>query len=166
MTQRLPFVLTAFLTATSAFSQAAESASDVAQNTASNLATEGAENTAELIQSGLNVDLETYLWTNRLLVVFADADRDPRFAQQMELINAVPDALVERDVIVLTDTDPAARSALRQKLRPRGFMIALVGKDGTVYLRKPTPWSVREISASIDKNPLRQQEIRDRRATP
>ena len=42
----------------------------------------------------------------------------------------------------------------------------LIGKDGTVYLRKPFPWSVREISRSIDKMPLRQQEIRDRRDAP
>ena len=46
---------------------------------------------------------------------------------------------------------------------PRGFMLMLVGKDGQVYLRKPLPWSVREISRSIDKLPQRQQEIRDRR---
>ena len=42
-------------------------------------------------------------------------------------------------------------------------MLVLIGKDGSVYLRKPFPWSVREIGRSIDKMPLRQQEIRDRR---
>jgi hypothetical protein len=41
-------------------------------------------------------------------------------------------------------------------------MLALLAKDGTVMLRKPFPWNVREISRSIDKLPLRQQEIRDR----
>ena len=64
-------------------------------------------------------------------------------------------------MVVLTDTNPAARSALRQELRPRGFMLVLIGKDGNPYLRKPFPWDVRTISASIDKMPLRQQEIRD-----
>ncbi len=42
-------------------------------------------------------------------------------------------------------------------------MLVLVGKDGSVYLRKPFPWDVRELSRSIDKMPLRQQEMRDRR---
>ena len=49
----------------------------------------------------------------------------------------------------------------RRKFRPRGFMLTLIGKDGEVELRKPFPWDVREISRSIDKMPLRQQEIRD-----
>ena len=34
--------------------------------------------------------------------------------------------------------------------------------DGTILLRKPAPWDVREISRSIDKLPLRKQEVRDR----
>jgi hypothetical protein len=47
------------------------------------------------------------------------------------------------------------------QLRPRGFMLALVSKDGSVFQRKPAPWDVREISRAIDKLPQRQQEIRD-----
>ena len=58
---------------------------------------------------------------------------------------------------------PAAETAIRTELRPRGFMLVLIGKDGFKYLRKPLPWDVREITRSIDKMPLRQQEIRDRR---
>ena len=65
-------------------------------------------------------------------------------------------------MIIITDTDPAARSPLRQELRPRGFGLVLVGKDGRVALRKPAPWDVRELTRSIDKMPLRQQEIRER----
>ena len=64
-------------------------------------------------------------------------------------------------MVVLTDTDPAADSALRQTFRPRGFMLVLVGKDGQIKLRKPLPWDVRELSRAIDKSPLRQQELRD-----
>ena len=66
-----------------------------------------------------------------------------------------------RDVVVLTDTNPDARQPLRLRMRPRGFMLVLVGKDGGIKLRKPFPWSVREISRSIDKMPIRQREIRD-----
>jgi len=159
MTHRLTLVLAGFLAATSAFAQTAEPAENDATATVETVA----ENTPELIQSGLNTDLSEYLWKNRVLVVFADTERDPRFLQQLELIEAFPDVLIERDVVVLTDTDPAAKSALRKQLRPRGFMLALVEKDGVVYLRKPAPLTVRELSASIDKHPLRQQEIRDRR---
>ena len=111
------------------------------------------------------VDVAEFQWVNRLLVVFADSPADPRFVQQMEMLEALPEELAERDVIVLSDANPALKTALRTKYRPRGLMRVLVGKDGTVYLRKALPWDVREISRSIDKLPTRQQEIRDRRLT-
>ncbi len=111
------------------------------------------------------VVLEDLQWQLRALVVFGRGDNDPLFLEQMDLIAARADALAERDVIVVTDTDPDTLSELRRKLRPRSFMLALIGKDGRVAFRKPAPWDVREISRSIDKMPLRQQEISNRRGT-
>ena len=73
------------------------------------------------------------------------------------------DDLARRDVIILTDTDPTAGSDARARLRPRGFGLVVMGKDGRVAQRKPVPWDVREIGRAIDKMPLRQQEIRDGR---
>ena len=108
---------------------------------------------------------EDFLWRARPLVVFADSPFDPNFQEQMDLLTSRIDELVERDVVILVDTDPANPSALRTRLRPRGFMLALIGKDGGVKLRKPLPWDVRELSRSIDKMPIRQQEIRDRRGS-
>ncbi|QGX97795.1 DUF4174 domain-containing protein [Roseovarius faecimaris] len=108
-------------------------------------------------------DLSEFVWINRPIVVLADSPQDPRFIQQMKFIEAELDELAERDVVVLTDTDPSANSALREALHPRGFMLVLIGKDGMIKLRKPVPWDVREISRVIDKMPMRQQEIRDRR---
>ncbi|MBI6629628.1 DUF4174 domain-containing protein [Pontibaca salina] len=116
-----------------------------------------------IIQPADDADLSEFLWTNRPLIVFADSPADPRFTQQIANIKADPNALRVRDVIVLTDTDPAARSPLRQKLRPRGFMLVLIAKDGSVTQRKPLPWTVREISRAIDKTPERKREIEDRR---
>ena len=112
--------------------------------------------------SGGDVDLREFLWIKRPIVVFADTPNDPRFIEQMNLLRADIPAIVTRDIIVLTDTDPDARSELRRTLRPRGFMLVLMDKDGGVKLRKPSPWDMREISRSIDKWPTRQQEIRER----
>ncbi len=103
--------------------------------------------------------LDGYRWLNRLIVVFSDSPNDPRFSEQTELLLLRPGELLERDIIVLTDTDPSADSHLRRQLRPRGFVVLVIGKDGGVKLRKPIPWSVREISRAIDKMPLRQREI-------
>lgn len=106
-----------------------------------------------------DLTLSDFEWIARPVVVFADSPNDPRFAEQMGLIEAEIDRLAERDVVVITDTDPDARSDLRTKLRPRGFALVLVAKDGRVNLRKPAPWSVRELTRAIDKMPLRQQEL-------
>ena len=118
------------------------------------------------IFDGPEIDLDDFRWQARAVVVFADSPFNPNFQEQVRLLEAGIEELVERDVLLVTDTDPDAESAIRERLRPRGFMLALIGKDGTVALRKPLPWDVRELSRSIDKMPLRQQEIRDRRADP
>lgn len=106
-------------------------------------------------------DLTEFHWKKRPILVFADSENDPAYEEQMALLRDRPEELTARDVIVLTDTDPAARSPLRLKMRPRGFMLVLVGKDGEIKLRKPRPWDVREITRSIDKMTIRQREIRD-----
>lgn len=102
------------------------------------------------------------IFLKRAVVVFADTPDDPNFVRQMELIARDPRSLAERDVIVVTDTDPAAKTALRQKLRPRGFGLVLMDKDWTPVIRKPLPWDVREITHAIDKFPLRRQEMTER----
>ena len=121
------------------------------------------EEMPQTIFDASEVSLADLQWVLRPLVVFADTPNDPRFRQQIDLLMADIGQLAERDVILITDTEPDAQSELRTALRPRGYMMALVAKDGRVALRKPSPWSVRELSRSIDKMPLRQQEIRDRR---
>lgn len=107
--------------------------------------------------------LDEYMWTARPVVVFADSAQDPRFVRQMEMFERDAADLDDRDVVVLTDTDPAADGPLRQALHPRDFQLVVIDKDGTVLFRKPRPWSVREISRAIDKTPLREEELEARR---
>ena len=106
-------------------------------------------------------DLSAFQWKKRPVLVFANSENDPAYVAQMEYLRDREEELRLRDVIVLTDTDPTARSALRLRMRPRGFMLVLVDKEGQIELRKPFPWDVREITRSIDKMPLRQREIRE-----
>lgn len=103
--------------------------------------------------------LEDYLWKNRPIVVFADTPEDARFKLQMNYLESRMEELEDRDVVILTDTNPSEKSALREALHPRGFSFVLIGKDGGVKLRKPSPWTVREIIRTIDKMPMRQQEM-------
>ena len=122
------------------------------------------EQPAELTTfEGHAITLEDFQWMNRPVIVFADSANDPRFQTQIELLEEGSAGLIERDVVLVTDTDPGKFSDVRKKLRPRGFMLVLIGKDGGVKLRKPFPWDVRELTRVIDKTELRQREVRERR---
>jgi hypothetical protein len=127
----------------------------VAEGTASEPPAFGPVEAAEVV-------LADQMFVTRPLVVFADTPNDPNFQRQMELLARAYPALEERDVLLVVDTDPAARSEWRQKLRPRGFSLVIMDKDLRPVIRKPLPWEVREITAAIDKLPLRRQEVLER----
>ena len=112
------------------------------------------------IFSTSDVDLEDMIWAARPLIIFANSPLDPTFKQQMTLLQEGFEVLIERDVMVVVDTSPNSKSILRKNLRPKGFVWVLIGKDGTVKLRKPFAWDMRELSRVIDKMPMRQQEIK------
>ena len=109
------------------------------------------------------VDLRDFQYLARPFVIFADSPRQPQVLEQLRLIEAELGTLADRDVVVILDTDPEARSEVRQELRPRGFALVLLDKDGRVTLRRPAPLSVREIARAIDRTPLRQEELRNGR---
>lgn len=110
-------------------------------------------------RSAEGLTLDDFLWVARPIIIFADTPADPRVAEQLELLAERPAALLERDVVVIVDTDPDARSAIRLALRPRGFSIVVLTKDGTIGLRRPALRDVREIVRAIDNFQLRQEEL-------
>lgn len=111
------------------------------------------------ILSATEADPADFLWNARPVVVFADTPNDPAFREQMRVLEGRNEALIERDVVVIADSDPRVNSVWRQQLHPRGFSLVIIDKDGQVKQRRPLPWDVREISRAIDKLPLRRQEI-------
>ena len=106
-----------------------------------------------------DVNIADVIWVARPWVIFADSPLDPIFSQQMALLRAGLNVAQDRDVMIIVDTDPSAKSNLRETLRPKGFNWVLIGKDGMVKLRKPFAWDMRELSRVIDKMPIRQQEM-------
>ena len=100
-----------------------------------------------------------FLWQARPVVVFSDTPDDPAFVEQIAALRRDARQLALRDVVVVTDADPAGNSAWRRALRPRGFSLVVIDKDGQVKIRRPSPWDVREIGRAIDRLPLRRQEI-------
>ncbi len=114
------------------------------------------------LEENVDLTIDEFLWQKRLFIIFSDSPFDPNYIEQIGFLEQGVDSLLEREVVVLFDSKPAVESTIRTELRPRGFAIILIGKDGIIYLRKPTTWNVREISNTIDKFPIRQQEIRAR----
>lgn len=109
---------------------------------------------------GATADLNAYLWVARPVIVFADSPEMPAFKEQMSMLEARWPELAARDVVLLTDTDPKANGPLRKRLRPHGFSLVIIEKDGQIAMRKPAPWDVREIGRAIDKMPIRREELR------
>lgn len=107
--------------------------------------------------------LKDMLWVARPVVVFADNPNDPRFAQQMQMLEQRIDDMAARDVVILTDTDPDAGGPLRRELRPSGFGLVLIDRDGSIVQRRPSPTTAREIINLIDRLPSRRQETGSRR---
>lgn len=131
-----------------------------------NIAKASASNEVNLSIIDLNlsnnspITISDFFGNKRVIIIFSDNSEDPNFTAQLNLLESRKNILKERDVIVLIDTSPISKSNIRLKLRPQGFVFILIGKDGKIALRKSRPWSVREISRSIDKMPLRKQEIK------
>lgn len=96
------------------------------------------------------------------LVIVVSRSGDPRAAQQHALLQQDEAALRERDVVVQDVTPEAARRD-RPELgvsEHAAFALLLVGKDGTVKLRRDAPVPAAAITALIDTMPMRQQEMR------
>ena len=108
-------------------------------------------------------DLDALKWVSRPIVIFADTPSDPRLAQQLEEFEGRKAELDDRDVVIIVDTDPASRSDLRTRFRPRDFRVLVLGKDGEVKYRKSNPVTAREVIRLIDRFPIRRDEIAARR---
>jgi hypothetical protein len=115
-------------------------------------------------RAAADVSLDDELWVSRPVLLFAPRADDPLLFRQLAALEEEWPALAERDVVVIVDTDPAGESDARSRIRPHGFMMVLLSKDGTVAQRKPSPWSARALIHALDKMPLRIEVAKERRA--
>ena len=108
------------------------------------------------------IEARDFIWVNRIIVVMADTPNDPNFERQLDALRDRADEFFARDAVVIFDAHPEDRSPLRQVLRPRGFMTAIIDKDGEVKARRPAVRTGREMMAVIDRFPSRRQEMLER----
>ncbi|MDF0597092.1 DUF4174 domain-containing protein [Psychromarinibacter halotolerans] len=106
-------------------------------------------------------NLDVYRWDKRVVLLFAEDDLDPTLATARARLAAAAAGLAERDIVVLTDTNPGAGGAIRSGLGVGGFAMVLVGKDGTVKLNRSAFIDVDELFGVIDAMPMRRREMQD-----
>ena len=121
---------------------------------------------------------------HRVLLVFAPSDRDPRYVQQMRMLEHHDAEMQERDLVlipVVTDVGPQItpetlrvirgpgmsdeeQLLARQRfhLAPEAFAVVLLGKDGGEKLRVTAPVSMDRLNRTIDAMPMRKDEMKAR----
>jgi hypothetical protein len=117
--------------------------------------------------------LKPFQWKARVLVVSAPKGDDASLRAQAAILSADGDGQADRDMAVIRlvgDQGPAGvdAQALRERLSlpPDRFEVVLVGKDGTIVLRRRQPVPLAELFDRIDAMPMRRDEIRRRTLPP
>ena len=119
---------------------------------------------------------DPYLWKYRPVLVFAPDAANVYFERQEEAVRSQPNAFRSRDIVVVYvvgdsvtqqfgPAPGADAAALRRKygVERNEFHAILVGKDGGVKLKSPSPLSAARLSNVIDAMPMRQDEMRANR---
>ncbi|MEQ8822916.1 MAG: DUF4174 domain-containing protein [Filomicrobium sp.] len=117
-----------------------------------------------------------YKWKNRPVVVFAGPGGEAQLAEQRRLFSGKQAGLKERDIVVIWVDHDSVRTQFgpgpglsAAQLRTRfgvenvRFRVVLVGKDGGTKISQSRPLSVRQLFATIDAMPMRQEEMRRQR---
>ena len=109
-------------------------------------------------------DLARFHDKNRILLIFAPSARDPRWQRQAALLRQSQSEFEDRDLLRFDvfasgpKADPALRA--RYHVKPAQFRVLLIGKDGHVAYGGPTPVSIGTLTSTIDRMPMRREEMR------
>lgn len=122
---------------------------------------------------------EPYEGKNRLIVLFAPEEGDPRLKRQLDALMGQEEGLREREVFTFVVGGPGAVKAYgdgasgarldpdvmrdRFDVPADAFRLVLIGKDGEVKRTESDPISAESLFQGIDAMPRRQEEMRQRR---
>jgi len=121
------------------------------------------------------VDLSTYQWKNRVLLLFASSEEDPFYQDLKGQVEGQRPGIADRDVIIIpvlekgrsqlgkSTLTPDQSSFLRERFRVGAgrLITVLIGKDGGVKLKKEEPIKLADIFSLIDAMPMRQREMQE-----
>lgn len=105
--------------------------------------------------SAVGQNLNQFLWKNRLLILVGNTN-SKGLVKQKNLFEKNKETLNERDILVFEATEQ-----LKNQLNiDNSFQgVLLLGKDGTIKLKKNFVVSIEEIIVLIDGMPMRKAEL-------
>jgi hypothetical protein len=123
-----------------------------------------------------NIDLNDYLWKNRVVIIFTNSWDNADYRTLKDDWNGRHIETEDRDMILIEIVNTtkgfmkskvlgdAALQAITRQIPPqdRPFEVVLIGKDGTVKLRT-TNSSLEQIFSLIDTMPMRINEMQKRK---
>ena len=115
---------------------------------------------------GLAATLRAARWQHRVLLIGAPTASQPDFQAQKKLLAAAAAGLQARDFQVIElpydQLSPADQHTwARQLNQPLDkFAVVLIGKDGGVKQASARPLPPANLFATVDKMPMRRQEMR------
>jgi hypothetical protein len=120
------------------------------------------------VAPGLAKALQASRWQHRVLLIGAPTASQAELKQQKSLLAADEKGLAERDFnvieVVYDQLSAADHQCWTQQLgQPiSGFRAVLIGKDGGVKRTETQPLAAAEFFRTVDKMPMRRQEMRGR----
>lgn len=121
---------------------------------------------AQASEGSLATWLPKQRWQKRVVLLCAPNSASSELKAQRQQLAAAPAELQERDIVVrevlFDQLSGPDRQYITQKLgvKPTGFTLLLIGKDGGVKRRETAPISQASLFGTIDTMPMRRQEAR------
>lgn len=119
--------------------------------------------------------IPAYQWKKRALIIFSPSASDARLSRMKTIIGGNRTALLDRDLTVVYvvggelshDLGPPPgmnAGAVRTLYRASegAFRVLLIGKDGSIKMDSPAALSASDLTAEIDRMPMRRDEMRKR----
>ncbi len=103
------------------------------------------------------MDLDSYKWTNRLLVVNSSAEQG--LSVQKKTFAADPAETSDRDLLLLPVSESESELWKKFRFQNGEFKMLLIGKDGTIKQEYLEPTPMGSIYNAIDAMPMRRREM-------
>jgi hypothetical protein len=131
--------------------------------------------TGQLVTT-MDVDITHLQWKKRLLLLFAAEKAQSNFQNLTNEISSRQADVDDRDVVVFeilesgtsrmnrSRIEPQKAASIREQfgIAPNEFAVILVGKDGSIKLKRNDQVRLEEIFQLIDSMPMRQDEMRQK----